>query len=776
MMRICLLSTTYPPGNNEGISRQRRDLANELSRLGHDVHVITCGAERNNRTEGKVKIHEIPVCPSPVCGDNMPVSNMCLNNSQALFNGLDELLKHQKIDIIDVPLWAAQGFVTTERCHRIPVVTWLQTTTAQMLKINRVNPSDDMLNLVALEKRSISRSAGILGDSHAVIEAVAAHYGIPESTPTGMAHIGTTPAGMTKAEKNKAGVDLLIVGRLEKRKGTPLMFKIIPKLLDKHPELRIRFVGRDNSESDGWQDEHNATYPGYFKKHHPYLASSVIFEGYVDEEILQEHYTNADILVVPSEFESFGIIYLEAMRMGIPVATLKNGGAEEIFPDGENDGALLAENGDALLKALEKLADHRELRDALGDNGLKNFKNRFTVSHMAETTIRFYEEVLQKNNIPATAKKVYQVMEHVSEFDGVSKIVRAHSKRLTEIGQPPHIVCQSAYEQIKDITLPLQHMLNENNPGIIYHYWNYKPTTWILHSTRARKALYYHNITPAHFFDQNIHIKHNSQLGFRQLCQITDHFDLLIGDSEYNIDQLSEFITEPKPSIHIYPVISPEQYSNAPCDHNLAEGIRKQNAAIFLFVGRVAQNKKFEKVMAVFDYYYRNINSNAILWLPGSSKWNYSYRQQLEELRVKLKSYERILFTDSVTDLQLEAFYRTASVFISGSEHEGFGIPLIEAMAHDVPVIAYAAGAVPETMGDGGILIKEWDIPRIAGLVNMIITDKEFRDKIIETQRNNLKRFNEEESRKRLNATVEFLTSGKNSDLFRQIKPGQAPK
>src|SRR5690606_7465246 len=101
-----------------------------------------------------------------------------------------------------------------------------------------------------------------------------------------------------------------------------------------------------------------------------------------------------------------------------------------------------------------------------------------------------------------------------------------------------------------------------------------------------------------------------------------------------------------------------------------------------------------DRLMELFDYYYREINRRAHLWLVGNDQGHPEYRYRLEQLRGSLASGERIHFTGKVAAAQMYAYYRAADVFVCASDHEGFCVPIAEAMALDVPVLAYAAAAV----------------------------------------------------------------------------------
>jgi glycosyltransferase involved in cell wall biosynthesis len=102
---------------------------------------------------------------------------------------------------------------------------------------------------------------------------------------------------------------------------------------------------------------------------------------------------------------------------------------------------------------------------------------------------------------------------------------------------------------------------------------------------------------------------------------------------------------------------------------------------------------------------------------------------------------DRFWFTGPVPDVDLAAFYRWADVYVSLSEHEGFCVPLVEAMAADVPVLAYAAGAVPETLGGAGVLFTPKDLELAAEMLGMLVYDRSVRERVLEGQRRRMQAF-----------------------------------
>jgi len=772
-MRICLLSSSYPPQDTEGISRQRQTLATEFARLGHEVHVVTLGVFSHVRNEDGVIVHRVAFHWFNSFSDSYPGLDNTLTRSQALYEGLRQSLDTSVFDIVDIPLWGTQGFVT-QQFYTGCTILWLQTTLAQILKIHERNPSEEEQIKLMLEKMILERAHGLLADSQSVLDSVQSDYGIHTDAPTGVAYLGLPPLSAQPDRLNKNEVEALVVGRLEKRKGTPLLFEILPALLQQHPQLTVRFVGRDNSVSDGWQTLHKQTYPEYFKQRYPQWAARVFFEGYVSEERLQEYYRQADIFLAPSLYESFGLTYLEAMRSGLPVVTFSTGAATEIFAAGEADGAILvpAEDKNELAAAVKKLVENSQFRNELGQAGLNRFQAAFTVQAMAQTTLKFYQQALaHRSKAHRNTQKIYQVMEALDVGDAVSKIAIDNASLLEELGQPREILTRYADEAVRGYTIPRSRILSDPDCGLIFHYWGYNHSTWMLPAAKGRKALYYHNITPPHFFSSDSVAYRLTSQGYTQLSHILDHFDLLIGDSQYNIQSLAPYLTRPMPALPIYPVIDLAQMKEHPYDKSLVDHLHSTRQVNILFVGRIARNKRQDRLMQAFDYYYREINPQAHLWLVGNENGDPAYRAELEELRLSLASCDNVHFTGKIGDAQTYAYYRAADIFLSASEHEGFGVPLVEAMTFDVPIIAYAATAVPETMGNAGTLIDTWDDQHVAGLIHELHYNHTGKEQLLAKQSQNLKRFTSNEAKTRLKAVINFLQSGETGTLLEEIQP-----
>ncbi len=756
MTNICLLSLSYPPYGTDTISCQRRILANELAYLGHNVHVVTLGASSQSRKEGGVFVHRVP---SDGMNSSSAQLDKTVSQSLALYEGLHQILGDARCDIVDIPFWEMQGFVT-QFFSNLPVVLWLHT------RNNRL--SEEEKTEIPFENLLLKRAGALLVDSQGTLNAIQQTCPIRTASFLRVAHFGLSPLLKLPDRKNRKLVEALVMGDLDKRKETPLLFKLLPDLLRQHSELLIRFIGRDNSTLDGWQTAHRVTYSQYFRRQYPDLADRVLFDEYINELDAQQHYEQADLLLSPSfEEEAFGLKYLNAMRTGLPVVAFPTDIAREIFAGGEADGAFLVpeDNQDRLFSAISSLVKSPALRYDLGQSGLKRFQSAFTAGSMAEMVSQLYQEVLaQKLSANQSTEKIYQVMEALDFGDAVSSISLNGADLLEEFGQPVNILARHANEKVRTYTAPRWTILSEPDCGLIFHYWGYNHSTWMIYAASGRKALYYHNITPPHFYPPHSDEYRVAAQGTMQLKSILDRFDLLIGDSLHNIQSIVPFLNHSVPSLVIYPIVDPEKVRAIPYNGSLLKQLRENQRINILFVGRIARNKRQDRLMKAFEYYYRYINRFACLWLVGNDSGDPSYRSDLEKLRISLSSRDNIHFTGKVSDDDLYAYYRLADAFVSASEHEGFGVPLVEAMAFDVPVIAYAAASIPETLGTSGILINQWDDLQVAELMHQVISTDSIRHRIIMDQQLNLGRFSGDEARIRLGSAVSFLLTGNVSD------------
>ena len=161
-----------------------------------------------------------------------------------------------------------------------------------------------------------------------------------------------------------------------------------------------------------------------------------------------------------------------------------------------------------------------------------------------------------------------------------------------------------------------------------------------------------------------------------------------------------------------------------------------------LFTGRLSPNKKQTDLVKMI-YYLKQINPNTRLILVGGGKDETdNYFKELKALIKKLHLQHDVIITNQVSESELKSYFMLADLFVSMSEHEGFGVPLVEAMCFDIPVLAYKSTAIPETLGDAALMFTDKkDMPLVAGLASVLLNNREIRSSIIEAQKNVRKKF-----------------------------------
>jgi glycosyltransferase involved in cell wall biosynthesis len=200
--------------------------------------------------------------------------------------------------------------------------------------------------------------------------------------------------------------------------------------------------------------------------------------------------------------------------------------------------------------------------------------------------------------------------------------------------------------------------------------------------------------------------------------------------------------------------VNTERITDAPRRPAL-EKILSDGLINILFVGRIAPNKRIEDHIRLAELYKRYVDSYYRFIFVGRYDGLPRYYAQVRAL---IEDYQmlpdRFWFTGPVPDADLAAFYRWADVYVSLSEHEGFCVPLVEAMAANVPVLAYAAGAVPETLGGAGVLFTPKDLELAAETMGMLVYDHPFRQSVLDGQRRRLLDFSPGRIEQRLNEVI----------------------
>ncbi|MBD3414732.1 MAG: glycosyltransferase [Candidatus Aminicenantes bacterium] len=272
---------------------------------------------------------------------------------------------------------------------------------------------------------------------------------------------------------------------------------------------------------------------------------------------------------------------------------------------------------------------------------------------------------------------------------------------------------------------------------VIFHFSIGSPVSKMFFRIPDKKVMIYHNITPYEFFINSHRIlAKECYKGRLELKMFADKVDLALGDSEYNRKELEK---AGYPRTGVLPLLLDLTKFDQNGDR-LTQKIWDRKKTTLLFVSRVAPHKKFEDVVKLFFVYQNYFNPESQLFLVGDYRGMEKYYAGLQRLIHKLK-LEQVHLTGHVEFSELVSYFKMSDVYVSMSEHEGFGVPLIEAFYNQIPVIAYEAGAVRETMNKGGVLIKDKDLFRTAALIDRIQQDQDLREKLIASQNKALNKY-----------------------------------
>ena len=333
--------------------------------------------------------------------------------------------------------------------------------------------------------------------------------------------------------------------------------------------------------------------------------------------------------------------------------------------------------------------------------------------------------------------------------DGVTNSMLFIRALLHELGFASEIYCAQIAPELAYILRPIEAYPDAPDQLLLLHHsLGHNHGAWV-EALQSRLVLIYHNITPAEFFPAGSPMRSYSEIGRKQLADWRTRFIGVIGDSPLNTAELMQLGYENAVTIPL--LVNLDRMRRIEADKAMME--RLNGVFNMLFVGRISENKCQHDLLKIFSHLHRRLDVPARLILAGDVS-SHEYLQQLEQSRSELRLGDSVEITGKVTDEGLSAMYQRADVFVSMSAHEGFGMPLIEAMAHDVPVIAFNSSSIADTIGEGGLLVSEKDHRKIAALIKVVAEEPGLRRKILLGQRRNLRRFERETLR---SAFADFL-------------------
>lgn len=336
--------------------------------------------------------------------------------------------------------------------------------------------------------------------------------------------------------------------------------------------------------------------------------------------------------------------------------------------------------------------------------------------------------------------RIVQMLDSYSYGDGIGNHVSALHNALQNRNVESEIYARYVDVRLRHIGREINEYQPRTDDIILHHLGAGSELNHKVAKYNCRVILNYHNITPPRFFegyDENAVAVNTA--GYQEVEMLADKVECAISDSMYNSSELKNMgYNCPLYSIPI--VMNFDDYKTPVDEEVLAKYNGDDGITNIVFIGRIAPNKKHEDIILDFYYYTKYFNPNSRLILVGNYRGFEKYYLKLRKY-VKELGLDNVIFTGHIKFSAILAYYQVADLLLCESEHEGFCIPLVEAMYFKKPIVAYNSSAVGETLGTGGILLEKKDPQLVAAVMDQVIRDDALRKKILEQQEVELQRF-----------------------------------
>ncbi len=378
-----------------GLASHFADLANALGSLGHRVRVITPAGGTNPGSSAFRIVPFTAVMPrwldriTGIRWQAHSVTGMMFRARQAS-RAVASAAAVESFDLIETTSTGALAYpLVRDRRRTFPIVTRVSTTHDQLVEHN-AGPTRWPERWEQLqEQRLVRRSDQLLTHTKSHRDEICRRWGIAPQ------RFGIVPHGITLPPRQalapvatKSPVEILFVGRCERRKGIETLLLALPEVFSAVPAANVRLVGHD--PEDYWQ--------GWFRHQFPrHLQSRVRFEGRLDAPALESAYRKCHIFVAPSHYESFGLIYVEAMAWAKPVVACAVGGVPEVVSHGVTGWLTPPGNPRRLSQKLISLALDSNLRAQMGEAGRTRVEAEFSLTRLAASSVDFYYQVIAES-------------------------------------------------------------------------------------------------------------------------------------------------------------------------------------------------------------------------------------------------------------------------------------------------------------------------------------------------------------------------------------------
>jgi glycosyltransferase involved in cell wall biosynthesis len=356
--------------------------------------------------------------------------------------------------------------------------------------------------------------------------------------------------------------------------------------------------------------------------------------------------------------------------------------------------------------------------------------------------------------------RIDQVVPSFGGRDAIGTHILLLREVLQEMGFESEIWCKGSFPETRAISKCTDDLSPQMRRGAwwLYHLSSGSPVAEQIARRPEPKLLDYHNVTPGNLFGDWVPwATEEAEAGTKQLEMLAEASFFGFADSGFNALDMKRAGMPKERTIVVPPLFDPGALRTRNAAAPLAERRkeRKLGGAEWLFVGRVTPSKAQDDLIRALACYREVFDPTARLHLVGTPMGE-DYPRALERYVRRLGLQEAVRITGSVSEEELAGYYASSDVFVCASEHEGFCIPIVEAMSFGLPVVAFDAGAVPETAGTGALIVDDKSPLGLASAVHRVLGDRVLRDRLIGLGRSRSGELSLDRGRKRWAEAIEF--------------------
>ncbi|MFZ5586039.1 MAG: glycosyltransferase family 4 protein [Thermodesulfobacteriota bacterium] len=477
----------------------------------------------------------------------------------------------------------------------------------------------------------------------------------------------------------------------------------------------------------------------------------VIDLGFVPLQDKYDAYAAAAVLAQPSLMESFSIVIMEAWLAGTPVM-VHSGCAVTRQHVETSGGGLHFGDYPRFAEGLDLMLGDPALMARMAAQGREYVLKNYSWPEVTQRYHGLIERLCAEPTPPAkpdwqaplrqAARRgkgpaVHQLLADFAFGDAIGNEVLAYQKLLRSWGLESEIYAVNQDPRLRGRARSISDYAAEAGAEdvVLFHFSIGHELADRLPELPGRKVMRYHNITPAEFLAAvNPTSAERSRQGRRQLAELAPRLELGLGCSAFNCAELT---AAGCPAVAEVPIFLDLAALETPPDLNTQD--RFSGSPCVLHVGRIAPNKKIEDLIKT-QYWLSRLAPGARLLLVGSEGGWAPYAAGLRELARELGA-SGVHFSGHVTQAQLMAYYRAASLYLCLSEHEGFCVPLVESMHFGLPIVAFDSTGVSGTLAEGGVLLPRKDPLLVAELVARVLADPALSQALKQAARARLERF-----------------------------------